>query len=72
MEYFEARLSEDITLNQVAKELGLSPSRFARAFRLSTGIPPYRWRTQARVQKAKDLLLKEDERLRSIAILCGP
>ena len=52
IECFEAYLPEEITLADVANQLGLSQSRLARGFRLSTAISQYRWLTEARIKKA--------------------
>jgi transcriptional regulator GlxA family with amidase domain len=36
---------------------GLSQSHFSRAFKESTGVPPYRWHLNARIKRAQELLL---------------
>ena len=55
-ELIEANLSGDVSLAYLARECGLSPTHFARAFRQSVGIPPHRWLLLRRVEKAKSLL----------------
>jgi AraC family transcriptional regulator len=55
-EYMQAHLTEDISLAEVAKIAKLSQSQFARAFRDSTGMPPYRYILQARIQRAQQML----------------
>lgn len=52
----QADLTEDISLAEVAKIAKLSQSQFARAFRDSTGMPPYRYILQARIQRAQQML----------------
>jgi AraC family transcriptional regulator len=71
IEYFEEHLSHQLSLSDVARQLGLSQSRFALGFRLSTGMPPYHWFTEARVKKAQELLLQRKEPIATIAIQSG-
>jgi AraC-like DNA-binding protein len=71
LEYFEAHLAQEIALKDVAAEVGLSPSRFARAFKISTGIAPYRWYMEARIRKAKQLLLRRTTPLSEVAKQTG-
>jgi AraC family transcriptional regulator len=51
-----AELDRDLTLAHLAREAGISRSHFSRAFRDATGRPPYRWLTERRIERAKDLL----------------
>ncbi len=50
------RLGEDVPLALLAAEAGLSPFHFARAFRVSTGMPPHRWLVAQRMARAQQLL----------------
>jgi AraC family transcriptional regulator len=52
----QAHLTEDISLAEVVKIAKLSQSQFARAFRDSTGMPPYQYILQARIQRAQQML----------------
>ncbi len=51
-----AQLDRDLSLADLAAEAGLSRSHFGRAFRRATGVPPYRWLTERRVERARELL----------------
>jgi AraC family transcriptional regulator len=55
-EYIEEHLAEDLSLSQLAEVAGLSQFHFARAFRESMGLPPLRYVSARRVERAKDLL----------------
>lgn len=66
----DARLDQEISLAQLAGDCGLSTSHFARAFARSTGVPPHRWLTQRRVERAKELMQTEAS-LAEIALMCG-
>jgi len=69
-EWIEATLPIGTSLSELAQACGLSVSRFARAFRNSTGVTPYGWVILRRVQRAKDLL-EASLPLAHIALACG-
>lgn len=52
-EYIDANLLGELRLAELAQVTGLSPSQFARSFKVSTGLSPHRWITQRRVQWAQ-------------------
>jgi AraC family transcriptional regulator len=70
-ELLAADLAGDTRLADVAQACGLSVSHFARAFRRSTGLAPHAWLQRRRVELAKDLLRRRDQRLSDIALACG-
>jgi AraC family transcriptional regulator len=70
-ERLESDLGGKFSLQQIAAELDLSVSHFARAFRISTGLPPHQWLQRHRVKAAKQLLGIRDLRLSEIAISAG-
>ena len=71
MEYLEAHMTQDISLEEMAKLAGLSQSQFARSFKISTGMPPYKWFLDARIKRAQELLLHGNESIAFIAIQTG-
>src|SRR6202142_2170321 len=64
-------LAHDLSIAEIARECGLSSGYFARAFKRSTGVPPYLWLTKMRVERAKELLKDPCCELADIALLCG-
>jgi AraC family transcriptional regulator len=70
-DYMNAHLAGDPSIAEVANECKLSSSYFARAFKQTTGVPPYRWLTKQRVERAKELLRDPGRQLVDIAQLCG-
>ena len=56
IELLRARLSEDLSLDELAAEAKLSPFHFARMFKHSVGVPPRVYLTQLRIEKASELL----------------
>ena len=70
-DYLAAHLAEDIPLQILSDLVKLSRSYFSRAFKVSTGFAPHQWLLQARITKAKQLLLETDRPLAQIAIDVG-
>lgn len=69
--YVEDNLAETICLEDMAAAVGLSPSHFSRAFRAETGMSPYAWVVERRVERVKTLLLGDRRRLADIAADSG-
>ncbi|MFN3358922.1 MAG: helix-turn-helix domain-containing protein [Pseudomonas sp.] len=55
-DYVHDHLGEEITLEALAAQVHLSPYHFARQFKEATGLPPYQYVLQCRVEQAKTLL----------------
>lgn len=71
LELMRARLSEDITLDELAAEAQLSPFHFARMFKQSVGVPPRVYLTQLRIERASELLERTDLPITEIAFEVG-
>lgn len=70
-EYVEAHLTHTITLADLAQAVDSSPAYFARAFRRSTGVPPYRYVLRQRILRAMNLVLNSDLDFGDIAVSTG-
>lgn len=70
-DWMRAHLGSPISIADVAQQLSLSPSYFARAFRTATGHPPHQWLLQRRVELALQLLTQPGLPLGEIAAICG-
>lgn len=66
-----AHLDGEVSHADIARQCGLSPAHFARAFRVSTGVPPHRWLLGRRIEEAKTLLRETVEPLAAVAGRCG-
>lgn len=55
-QYIEEHLAEDVALAILAEVARLSPWHFVRAFKQSFGLPPHRYMTKLRMERAKALL----------------
>jgi AraC-like DNA-binding protein len=70
-EYIVSNLSADLTVSDIAAVAELSVGHFSREFKKATGLSPHQWLTRARIDCAKDLLMRETMSLKSIAKKCG-
>jgi AraC-like DNA-binding protein len=61
--YLADHLTDDVSLEQLAQISGFSPFHLIRVFRNATGLAPYEYLTNLRVERAKQLLVEQ----RSIA-----
>lgn len=71
IDYINDYLERDLSLNELAAIAQLSSYHFSRVFKQSTGISPYKYVIQQRVERAKQLLLQRKMSLSEIAIACG-
>lgn len=69
--YIDAHLSEDLSLNDIANELGMSQYYFCHLFKRSTGISPHQFLIRQRVERAKHLLKQPERTILSVALECG-
>jgi YesN/AraC family two-component response regulator len=69
--YIEKNLSHEITLDDIAKEANLSKYHFCRLFKKRVGMTPLRFATFMRIEKAKELLKKDDHNISTAAATVG-
>jgi AraC-like DNA-binding protein len=66
-----SNLAAEPTLGTLAAEVGLSPFHFARAFKVTTGLPPHRKLVELRLTKARELLEATDLSITEISAAVG-
>jgi len=71
LELMRERLSEDISLNDLAVAAKLSPFHFARMFKQSFGVPPRVYLTRLRIEKACELLEQTNLPITEISLEVG-
>ena len=69
--YIEEHLAEPIPLSTLAQLARLSPHYFCRAFKQSFGLPPHRYHSIRRVERAKTLLAKSSYSVTEIGLRLG-
>ena len=61
----------DLTLNEVADYVNISPTYFSKKFKLSTGFGYKEYLNNIRIQEASALLLDTNKSVTEIALDCG-
>jgi AraC family transcriptional regulator len=70
-ELVDAKMEDDMGLDEMAQAVGLSTAHFARMFRKSTGKTPHQFVLRQRIERAKTMLRAPDARVLDVAIACG-
>ena len=70
-DYIEAHVSEHISLAELAQLVRLSSYHFCRAFKQSFGMPPHRYHTQRRMERAKLMLAKPAVSVTDVGMAIG-
>ena len=70
-ELVDAKMEDDLSLDEMAQSVGLSTAHFARMFRKSTGETPHQFVLRQRIDRAKAMLRAPDARVLDVAVACG-
>jgi AraC-like DNA-binding protein len=60
-----------MTLEELARELNYSVFHFLRLFKTSTGMTPFEYLTEIKIEKAKRLLRESEYTITEICSMCG-
>lgn len=71
MDLISRCLEDPMPIDAVAKEVCMSPGHFRARFRRETGSTPYEFLTRCRIDKAKDMLVKDRWSVTNIAFRLG-
>jgi AraC family transcriptional regulator len=71
LDFIDSRLSEPLTLDDLADRVAVSRAHFVRRFRAVTGISPHRYLIMRRIERAKQLLSRSSMSLADIALQVG-
>jgi AraC-like DNA-binding protein len=71
VEFMEASIARNITLECIAALVGLSPRHFRRLFRASTGVGPNEMFTNMRLERAARDLRNSKKNVTEISLDCG-
>jgi AraC family transcriptional regulator len=69
--YIEEHLAEQIPLATLAQLVRLSTYYFCRTFKQSFGMPPHRYHSNRRIERAKELLAKPGSSVTDIGLTVG-
>lgn len=70
-EYIEQSFGNELSMEAVARECGLSEYHFFRLFKAAFGISPHQFLISKRIEKARELLTYPGLSISEIAHLCG-
>lgn len=71
LDYIQAHLADDLSVQAIASVIQISPYHFSRCFKQSTGLSPHQYILQQRVDRAKQYLLQGELTLADIAQQVG-
>jgi AraC family transcriptional regulator len=71
LSFIEDRLTEDISLHQIAESAGIRASHLRSQFRDSMGVPVHQYLIQRRLERAKTLLRRNSLSVAEIALAAG-
>ena len=70
-EYLEAHYAEDISLENVAEQVNISPQYFSKLIKKTTGFNFIDWLSMLRVKKAKELLTNSNLTVKEVCFMVG-
>jgi AraC family transcriptional regulator len=70
-ELVQAKMEDDLGLDEMAQSVGLSTAHFGRMFRKSTGETPHQFVLRQRIERAKRMLRAPNARVLDVAVACG-
>lgn len=70
-EYLENHYSEDISLEDVAEQVNISPQYFSKLIKKTTGFNFIDWLSMLRVKKAKELLTNSNLTVKEVCFMVG-
>ncbi|MBF2029430.1 MAG: helix-turn-helix transcriptional regulator [Oscillatoriales cyanobacterium C42_A2020_001] len=71
VDYINAHLDQELSLEELAAIAQLSPYHFCRSFKQSIGLTPHQYIIRQRVEQAKQLLKTGKMEISEVAIACG-
>lgn len=70
LDYVNAHLEQDIGVDDLAGAACISPFHFSRMFHARMGMPPSRYLSSRRLERAKSLLAREGTTISDVALAC--
>ena len=71
LRYIQKRLDRTITVDELAREVGMSPSHFSRVFKETLGSTPMQYVLAYRIEQAVAMMAEPNRQLGEIALACG-
>jgi AraC family transcriptional regulator len=67
----DARIDDDLNLEEMAQSVGLCVAHFSAMFRKSMGQSPHQFVLRHRVERARQILRNSEIRVLDVAVACG-
>jgi YesN/AraC family two-component response regulator len=71
IEYIEEQYATEISLEEVAKYVGVTSQHFSKIFKMETGIKYVDWLSELRIERAKEYLMEEKYTVKEICFFVG-
>lgn len=71
LDFIEAHLDRNLSLDELSRAAGLSAYHFARSFKAAVGRPPHAYVNERRIERAKILLARREPSIADVALSCG-
>lgn len=71
LDYIDCHLEDDVRLCNLAAVAGLSTFHFARVFKQETGVTPYNYVRDRRIERSRALLIEDKLGISELALACG-
>jgi AraC family transcriptional regulator len=71
IEYIDNHLTENLSLKEIASVVGISPHYFTSLFKQSTGLSAYQFVIYRRMERAKQLLRRQDLSITQVSLHVG-
>jgi AraC family transcriptional regulator len=71
LDYIQDNLDQSLSLDELARQVGISQYYFCSLFKQSVGVSPWQYVIERRIERAKELLRTSEMSLSEIALLCG-
>lgn len=70
-QYLKEHYESDVSLDEVARQVNISPYYFSKLFKDEGGVNFIDYLTGIRIQKAKELLARQEYSMKEICVRCG-
>ena len=71
VDFMRQHCADEPTLDQIAREAGISRFHFSRLFKRKMGVTPHRHLVQLRMKRARHLLMGTELPVDEVAVSCG-
>lgn len=71
LDFIHTHLDQNLALSELAAIAQVSPNYFAAQFKCATGMPPHQYLILQRIERAKDLLIREKLSIADVATQLG-